>query len=341
MVFILKRSIAYISLIASILLIFSNCTKKNDFPILKGSYLGQKPPGMTPELFAPGIISTGYNENCAAFTTDGKELYYWLMERRPFFVILCLKEENGKWTSPQVFPFSGKYFDGKVTISPDGSKLCFSSNRPREKNGEPINNWDLWISERAESGWGEPKNFGPVVNTDAHDAYPCLARNENLYFFSDREGGEGEDDMWVSRFINGHYTEPKNLGPSINTSINEGDPFIAPDESYIIFCSRDRKEGFGENDLYISFRREDGSWKKAKNMGERINSAAEEVCPIVSSDGKYFFFSSTRATTLPYPETPFTFEQIKNKLNSPGNGSNDIYWGDAKIIEELKPEKLK
>jgi len=200
---------------------------------------------------------------------------------------------------------------------------------------------NIWYMERIQNGWGDPSCFDSAVNTDRHDYYPTMAGNGNLYFMSDRDGGFGEDDIYMSRFIRGEWTEAKNIGASINTGMNEGDPFIAPDESYIIFCSRDREEGFGNNDLYISFCRKDGSWTRAENMGNRINTPAEEVCPIVTHDGKYFFFSSNRKRIRSSSEIPLTFKQIITELDSPGNGKNDIYWVDARVIEELQPEELR
>ena len=167
-----------------------------------------------------------------------------------------------------------------------------------------------------------------------------LAHCDRIFFMSDRDGGLGEDDIYISRFMNGNLTRAVNVGPSINTNLNEGDPFVSPDERYLIFCSRDRMDGFGNNDLYVSFRKQDGSWTTALNMGETINTPAEEVCPIVSHDGKYFFFSSNRKKSKSYPESPLTYEQIVRDLANPGNGSNDIYWVNANVIDSLKPDSL-
>ena len=315
--------------------------KNNDWPVPKGPYLGQKPPDMTPEIFAPGIISKGYSEYQIAFTRDGRELYLWLGENRPYCTILCTREENAGWNSLEVCPFSGKYVDMKFSISPDGKKFFFSSNRPGSINGKPLNNLDVWYMERSPSGWGEPKRFDSSVNGKSNDYYPTMARNGNLYFMSDRDGGMGEDDIYISRNKKGKLTKASNIGHPINTSLNEGDPFISPDERYLIFCSRDRQGGFGNNDLYISFQRSDGSWTQAVNMGETINTAAEEVCPLVTHDGRYLFFSSNRKKIKTYPEFPLTYEQIVRELASPGNGAHDIYWVDARIIDKLEPEELK
>ena len=322
-------------------MLLAGCTEKNDFPSLSGPYLGQRPPGLTPEIFAPGIISGGYSEYQIAFTPDRKELYLWLGENRPYCVILWMREEREGWTPFQVAPFSGKYVDMKFSISPDGSRFLFSSNRPREESGKPASHLDIWYLEKNPTGWGRPERFGLSVNGESNDHYPTMAENGNLYFMSDREGGMGEDDIYCAGFEDGKLTSAKNIGPPINTSLNEGDPFIAPDEGYIIFCSRDREGGFGNNDLYISFQKPDGTWTQAFNMGERINTPAEEVCPIVTHDGSYLFFSSNRKKIKSYPSSSLTFERIINDLAGPGSGSNDIYWVDARIIEDIKHKEYR
>ena len=161
----------------------------------------------------------------------------------------------------------------------------------------------------------------------------------NIYLSNPFNKGIGGDDIFVSRYINGEYDEPENMGHSINTSLHECDPCIAPDESYLIFCRRG--EGFGRHDLFISFRKEDSSWTKAKNMGEKFNTAYSELCPNLSPDGKYLFFTSNRRLYKPYSEKPLTYEDKLKILQSPGNGSADIYWVDARIIEQLKPKDMK
>ena len=314
---------------------------QSDFPVLTGPYLGQKPPGKIPELFAPGIISRGYSEYEIAFSPDGKELFLWLGENRPYCTILWMRETEEGWRSLQVAPFSGRYVDMKFSFSPDGKRFLFSSNRSPATDGEPQDNLDIWYTNKTTSGWSEPERLDSAVNTDSHDYYPSMAKNGNLYFMSDREGGLGEDDIYYACFQSGKLTAARNIGRPVNTDLNEGDPFIALDESYILFCSRDRKDGFGNNDLFVSFRKKDGTWTTPKNLGDAINTDAEEVCPIVSHDGKYLFFSSNRKSINTYPTNPLTLDQIEKALSSPGNGSYDIYWVDAKIIGELKPKEYK
>jgi len=333
----MKHRNIYLGIIVLTTLIFISCSAGDDFPELKGPYLGQKPPGMTPKIFAPGIISTGYSERIAAFSPDGNEFYY-VIWGAPHGVILQMKQKNGIWTKPRVATFSGRY-QGDFTMSGDGNIIVFSSNSPLDGVGAPLDVYYSWIVESKGNDWGKPKPFGPLINLrESYSCCPTIANNRNLYFFSGRSGGMGKDDIWMAEFSNGKYLKPVNLGSSVNGELTDLDPFIAPDESYIIFCKIVELRKY---DLFISFRREDGSWTKAKTMGDKINSSSYELCPTVSPDGKYFFFTSTRRVHKQYSEIPISYNKKIEILNKPGNGNGDIYWVDANIIEELKPEELK
>jgi len=125
----------------------------------------------------------------------------------------------------------------------------------------------------------------------------------------------GQSDLYLSEYNDGKYANPVNL-EVLNTQFHEWDPYIAPDESYLIFCST-RPGGMGQDDLYISYRNNQNQWSKPILLDDRFNSSRSENRPYVTHDGRYFFFTSSR------------------------KGNRDIYWVDAKIIEELKPEELK
>lgn len=258
-------------------------SQQGDFPKFTGPYLGQKPPGMIPEAFAPELLSTmlGY-----AFSSYGAELYFGSLSG-----IMFSRQENGRWTEPQKAPFSGRYHDFDFNFSPDGASLFFTSNRPLVKDEAPQNQNDIWVVHRTETGWAEPINIGLPVNTEQNEVYPSVSKNGNLYFFRDvRSGTATAADIYCSKLVNGHYTTPEKLGNEINSEFPDIDPFIAPNESYLIFHSF-RPDGFGRADLYISFRKNDGTWMRALNMGEKINTAGGDSSGKVSPDGKYFFFT--------------------------------------------------
>lgn len=299
------------------LFLLPECFAQNDFPVLKGPYLGQVPPGDTAVLFAPGVLSDDTHSPLGiAVTPDGKEIFYTLFSGPGMGTIVFTKEDNGIWTKPQTAHFSGEYRDWDLNLSPDGKTLYFSSLRPVSDSTGQKKDADIWFVKKDSKGrWGKPIKPGSPLNSNLHEVHPTIAVNGNIYFFS-REGKQ-QPDIYISKFINGIYLKPEKLGDSINTEYNEADPFIAPDESFIIFQSK-RPGGFGANDLYISYRKEDGTWFNSINMGPKINTENSDYCGRVSHDGKYLFFSRSKAEIW----------------------ISEFYWIDAKIIEDLKPKDL-
>ena len=165
--------------------------------------------------------------------------------------------------------------------------------------------------------------------------------NGNLYFMADYKNTKGGVDIYMSEYINGEYSKVFHLSDSINSKYNDCHPCISPDEGYIVFDSQ-RPGGFGRNDLYISFQRKDSTWTKAKNLGEPINTEAYDMRPYITHDGKYLFFSSTRSIPKVSAEDKnLSYDEFMRKITGPGNGSQDIYWVDARIIDKLKPKELK
>src|SRR5262249_19686823 len=142
-------------------------------------------------------------------------------------------------------------------------------------------------------------------------------------FGATREGGRGRDDLWVSRFVDGHYTAPENLGDSINTKFAEVEPWVAPDESYLIFSAGGRAEGKGALDLYLSVRK-DGVWARPRPLAQDFNRGAMDSHPRVSPAGRPFFSTSTRARFDP-PRSRWSYDQLARRLEGPGNGLGDIY----------------
>jgi hypothetical protein len=281
-------------------------SQQTDFPKLTGPYLGQKPPGMKPELFAPGIISTKDPEFCITFSGDGRECYFQRGRE-----ILVTRERNGSWTPPEIASFSGKYPDGDPFLSPDGKKLFFTSERPIRRQGAPKNNTDIWYVQKEGQKWSEPCHLGNQINTEYHERTPSVALDGTLYFHI--FDGENPCDLYYSHFENGRYTSPKPV-VGLNTDTWEADPYILPHKDYILFL---------QNGISISFADKNGEWKTPIRLKDMLGPQYENTWPRVSSDGKYLFFSSFR----PDP-------------NHPGHRSASIYWVDARIIEELRPKKL-
>ncbi len=297
-----------IAIVAIILMGMHSLQQK--FPVLSGPYLGQQPPRTTPQIFAPGIISNKGNEGCSVFSQDGLQ-FIFRGYANPNTSIYFTEQKDGVWSDPQIDPVLDRYNIHDFTLAPDGKTLWFTSRMPLNGEGPFLSRGNIWCITKTESGWTEPKPLVGEINTEEHDSYPSVSREGTLYFFSRRPGGKGQSDLYLSNLIDGKYSNPQNVGAPLNTEYHEWDPFIASDESYLIFCST-KPAGLGEDDLYISFRKEDGAWTESTNMGDKINSSAAENRPYVTLDGKYLFFTSRKS------------------------GNREIYWVDAKIIEEIK-----
>lgn len=314
------------------------CAQQSEFPKLSGPYLGQKPPGMTPEIFAPGIVSTCLDELNSVFSPDGQEFYFCVrnMGASSLFVMKSAKEV---WGRPEPLPFAGIYDDIDVSLSPDGRQLFFCSNRPLAGGGSPKEDHDIWMCERRGGGWGPPKHLGDAVNSPRDDFFPIVTKSRTLYFNSQR-AGPGTNDIYMCRWVDGKYARAEKLGPEINTADREFDAFVAPDESFIIFASqRPADDRFG--DLYISFKTAGRAWAPAVNMGKGINGLGPEFGTSLSPDGKYLFFTrQTPPRVVKSADSPLAYDDYIKRHNSPDNGSENIWWVDAKIIENLRPKNI-
>lgn len=319
--------------------------KQNELPKLSGPYLGQKPPLTTPEIFAPGFISTGFDEKMIAIHTSGEEIYFTIL-LNGFSAILVTKLENGKWTSPEVAEFSGIYFDAEPSIHPDGSKMYFTSKRPVSDylSAMPDNTLHKWYMTRIGDKWSAPRPMGNPINGAWKTCGSSVAMNGNIYFAMQSPEKRGIF-LYRSRYMNGEYQELELLPECINQTIAQDYPCVSPDESYLIFNAAGRSDtigGKGQN-LYVSFRDENDNWSPAINLGNRINTNRLGEGSSVSFDGKYFFFPCRSHSDMNLPlETKPTYEDLKNIfISQPNNSTLDIFWVSAKVIEELKPEEFK
>jgi hypothetical protein len=296
---------------------------------------GAPAPGMEPELLAPGVVSTGDYESHPAFTPDGSELYF--LKSTPsfdFWTIVVSSRGPRGWEQPRVATFSGHYSDADPFISADGRQLYFISNRPVElrPDAPPRKDLDIWVVERAgaREAWGKPRHLPEPVNGPGNEWFPTIAADGVLYFGSDREGGKGRTDLWrCRRAPDSTYAPAENLGDSLNTAFNEFEPWIAPDQSYLVFMGGGRPESRGGFDLYLSHNR-GGTWSRAINLGDKVNSSGNELSPHVSFDGRTFYWTSTRS--LAPPAERMEYDALLGRLHQPGNGLGDIYQIDAREL---------
>ena len=177
--------------------------------------------------------------------------------------------------------------EGAHTISPDGKYLIFTSCDKRDSHG----GCDLYLTKKVGDEWGVPKNLGPAINTGAWETQPSISSDSKaLYFVSNRKGGFGKSDIYVSYLGADGFSKAVNLGPKINTHGSESRPFIHPDNQTLYFAS-DGHPGMGRADVFLSKNGSEG-WSAPENMGYPINTVAEEPGIFVTSDGNMAYFSS-------------------------------------------------
>ncbi len=278
----------------------------------------------SPALFTEVNINTALRERDFALSPDGTELFYTLQAPKANFqtIIYVKKDATGKWGAPEVAPFSGWFTDLEPAFTMDGKRLFFVSNRP--VMGTNLKDFDIWYVDKQGNEWGEPRNVGTPVNGPSNEFYPSIGANGNLYFTCNYKNSTGGENIYVSIFKNGKYSEPVRLDDGVNSEADEFNAFVTPDEQIIIFSSYGRKDDKGGGDLYMSRKNSSGQWTPAKNL-EMLNSERLDYCPFVSFDGKSFFFTSERSQVTSH-EKPATYFQLVKEYSSLLNGGGNIYW---------------
>jgi hypothetical protein len=300
-----------------------------------GSYLGEEPPGAEARLFAPGVISTFMDEDAGlVFTPDGDGLFV-RKANFPMGIIYSLKCTNGVWGKPETAPFSGRYWEGRLALAPDGQRLFYSSPMPLSGEGPPKDN-DFWSVQKTTAGWGDPVHLGFPLNSKYEENDLSVAANGTIYF--NTEGDDVPFDIFRSELKDGKYQKPELLDIPGYDVYMEVAPMVAPDESYIVFTSGGRPDQRGSFDLYVTFQDPDGSWTVPQDLGDGVNSRYSDKFSTLSPDGKYMFFVSRRPLEKNWSETRRTYEEMLTRYSGPGNGSTDIYWVSTEVIERLRPE---
>lgn len=280
-----------------VLILFSSCnTKASKTQEKKTSeeenlYYGFNPPGKTPELFAPGIVSTDNLEVLGSFAPNMNEFYFTRQLKGEASKNLGLRFEDGEWVK-----FMEEPNQGEIAISPDNNTM-YLGNKYRE---------------RTVSGWSESKSLG-----EPYEQIPIMRLTTSAmdtYVFDERDS---IGVIRMSRIKDGIRQKPEEMGAIFASGTYISHPFIAPDESYIIWDFA-HEDGFGDSDLYISFRQANGSWGPAINLGGDINSEKEDIYGSVTSDGKYFIFHRI--------DLGETYDE----------SSANVYWVDADVIWQLK-----
>lgn len=278
--------------------------QQGEFPRLTGPYLGQKPPGTTPEIFAPDIISTPAHEFSCCFSPDGKEFYFTRRDANiKNLIILCSKLENGLWTEPAIAPFA-EPFTFEPFVTPDNQRVYFQSGKVV---GGALQMFTLY-ADRTGTGWSEAKDPGEAFNP--MKTMHIASTASGTIYTTDISGGMGNEALGIIKKVNEEFQKLERLSAPLNSFKSSQHPWIAPDESYMIFTVRKPEQNPGSV-LYCTFRDKAGKWREPGSLKLGIDAGL----PFVSFEGQYLFFTA----------------------GDPRQGS-DIYWVSAKIIEELRPK---
>jgi len=203
--------------------------------------------------------------------------------------------QNKKFSTAKIIDGSinDEPFKGAINISQDGEWLAFAAN---SKSG--YGNFDIYLSTYTPTGWSEPYNLGNAINTEFWESSPTLSPDKQvLYFSSDRPGGYGGKDLYISKRLgNGNWGMTVNMGASINTDGDELAPFIHADGSTLYFCSNGLP-GYGNMDLYLLRKDSLNNWMQPVNLGYPINTIDHEGSLFIAANGKDAYYASDRADT--------------------------------------------
>jgi hypothetical protein len=242
-------------------------------------YLGLTPPGNTPEVFAPGIVSQpGRNERVITFSPSGHEIFF-AIGNWPYRSTMYIQYKDGAWTSPVLASFSTGRSAEEPFFSLDGNRVYYYAYQPNE-----ISNADIYYSEKTGDGWSDPVNPGNTLNTAGDEFHPNIVNDGSIYF------ANTAGKTYRSQYSDGSFQPRVILPGNVNSGIWP-DHYVAPDESYMIFTST-MSGGFGSSDLYVSFRNTDNSWTTPQNLGTPINTSGREGSADVTPDGKYMTYDN-------------------------------------------------
>jgi outer membrane protein OmpA-like peptidoglycan-associated protein/tetratricopeptide (TPR) repeat protein len=277
-------------------------------------YAKQHPAGSY--VFAPQNLGNGVNTTASEYlpslTIDGKQLIFTRNKGQEDFYSSA-RNKNGGWDQAQALDkINTPLNEGAQMISLDGQSLVFTGcNRPDGFGG-----CDIYFSFLNQDGWSAPVNAGERVNTDNWESQPCLSPDKkDLYFASRRLGGFGGSDIYVCHLVNGKWSLPQNLGPTINTFGDEQCPFIHADNQTLYFTSNNWP-GYGDEDLFFVKKLPGGKWTQPVNLGYPVNTIGREGTLFVAADGKTAYYASDRADS---------------------KGGMDIY--TFELREEIRPSK--
>lgn len=289
--------------------------------------------------------STG--DDFGATLTQNSRALYFTSDRGGSQTAFVTDNTNNVWQSPDELAsaVNDGVHTGTVSLTPDGQTMVFASYK---HNVGGVGRTDLYISRKVNGKWSEPQNLGPNVNSSAWDSQPSLTSDgTTLYFASDRDGGAGKADIYVSRW-NGITWSRAEAVSALNTSADDMCPNIAPDNATLYIAS-DRPGTLGGYDIYTS-RLKGGAFSKPINIGEPINSSSNEYFYMAypntnTANSQIAYFSSDRAggsggidiyKAVPNPEMPNPVVVMRGIVKDAVTGKE---LGSTITITDLKTRK--
>lgn len=273
------------------IIIWSNLTaqqidNENIYSDYFGEYLGLEKPDSIPKIFAPGLISgKGRMHSLITFSPDMKTIFWGTIPPK----IMMMQMINDKWTSPKIAPFSSTDNNQSPFIAENG-KIYFSSTR----NGGQ-GQLDIWYTILTNGDYIEPINLGEMVNTDNLESNPTISSCNTIYFTGTIEGKLYNRGIYFSKFIHGEYINSVLLHEPINimdANVLDYTPFIAPDESYLLFCSNRQNPEIELCHIYISHKNDKGEWGEPVDLSNKMGFSESSKFPYVTPDNRFLFFSS-------------------------------------------------
>ncbi len=284
---------------------------------------------ISPELFAPGVISGPANDGSPTFSPDGDTLFF-TRSTAGWGVILESHRVNGVWSEPEVAPFSGEWSDSSPGMAPDGSCVVFVSLRPKvvgtNPDGSPkkIMAANLYRANREGTGWGQPKPLPETVNIGPSIWKPSMSLDGTIYFVVIDE--KGRKRLFSSQKKNGEYQQAQPLSFSDGES-SDVDPEIAPDGSFLVFCSSGRRKEDAKDHLFI-VRRKGANWGEVaaiRYAGDTGAGNSVDDDPHLGPDHRTIYFSSDRGVPVKFPRTHEQAVADLKRLESWDNSNSNVW----------------
>ncbi len=252
------------------------------------SHFGLTKPNSVPQDYNPELLDLNGSFKFNVEIKKCDEVYFTTIDSKEN--IYFSKMRNDQWSKPKIASFSDpNYSDADPFLTREGNRIYFISDRPTEPNDKNLD-WNIWYANNENEVWTDPKPLPKPVNSDESDEYFfSISDKGNAFFSSNRAGGQGSFDIYTIKVLdNDQFSEPRNVGRPLSTEKYEFDPYISPDENFIIFSINEN----GNSSLFYSYKDPKNNWTEPQNLGSQINTTRQDFAPSLSADGKFIFYSN-------------------------------------------------